>query len=179
MQDDPWSGLLNPGERILWQGQPDSRIDLAAIRPVKLAVGTVFILVGGAICGRGLVDLALSSMAGLIPAAFGLVFVALGLRTAVGGPVMDAYERSQSWYTLTSERMLVATSGFGRKRLRDWAIRPETGLVYEEGPPGSVLVSGRSRAGFRRIAEARKVYDLARQVQRSQIRAADAPNAGP
>ncbi|WP_172326864.1 hypothetical protein [Mangrovicoccus sp. HB161399] len=179
MEHDPWSGLLNPGERILWQGQPDGRIELRGVKPAKLLVGAVFATVGMSVCGLGLVQLSEGDLMGLVPAVFGLAFVAVGARAAVGDMLLDAYERSRSWYTLTSQRMLVATDAFGRKRLRDWPILPETGLIYEEGPPGSVLVSGRRTAGFRRIAEARKVYDLARQVQRAQLRDGAEMDAGP
>ncbi len=175
MDRDPWAGLLNPGERILWQGQPEARIDWRGLKPVKLAVGAVFAAIGAGICGTGLVQIGGGDLMGAIPALFGLAFVAVGARAAVGDIVLDAYRRSNSWYTLTTERMLVATDSFGKRQLRDWPILPETGLIYEEGPPGSLLISGNRRAGFRHVAEARKVYDLARQVQRGQLR----DDAGP
>ncbi|MBE3638073.1 hypothetical protein [Mangrovicoccus algicola] len=172
MQTDPWAGLLDPGERILWQGQPDAGIDWRRLRPVPLLVGAIFAATGTAICGMGLRQLAGGDPMGAIPALFGLAFVAVGLRAAVGDVLIDAWRRSRSWYTLTSARMLVATDTFGRRRLRGWPIDADTVFVFEEGPPGSVLLSGRGRAGFRRIDDARHVYALARQVQRDAMRQA-------
>lgn len=171
MTNDPWSGLLDPGERILWQGQPDSRIDLRGLRPMALIVGGIFCTVGLGIAGTGLVRVAGGAAQGLIPALFGLIFTALGVRAALGEVLIDAVTRSNTWYTLTDRRMLVAWSLFGRKRLTAEPLTPDTVLIYEEGPPGSVLISGRSKAGFRRIDEARQVYDLARRVQRGDLRA--------
>ncbi|WP_407943249.1 Holliday junction ATP-dependent DNA helicase RuvA [Mangrovicoccus ximenensis] len=82
MQDDPWAGLLNPGERILWQGQPDAKPDFRALKPLKLAVGAVFAAIGMSVCGMGLVRIGGGEAAGLIPALFGLVFVAAGAQGA-------------------------------------------------------------------------------------------------
>lgn len=166
--NDPWNGLLNPGERILWQGQPDSRIDWRALRPVPALIGGVFTVVGLGLCGASLARLGADGLHALVPAVMGLVFAGVGLRAAVGDVVLDGYRRAHTWYTLTSERMLIATETRGKKRLRDHVLTPETGVIFEDGAPGSVLISGHRRGGFRRIDDARHVYDLVRRVQRGQ-----------
>lgn len=166
--NDDWSGLLNPGERILWQGQPDARIDWRRLRVMPAMLGAVFVCVGLGVAGSGLARLGSDGLHALVPAAMGLVFAAVGLRAAVGDVVIDGFRRSRTWYTLTDQRMLVATQKRGKRQLRDYTLAPETGVVFEDGTPGSVLISGRKNAGFRRIDDARAVYDLVRKVQRGQ-----------
>lgn len=166
---DTWAGYLNPGETILWQGQPDSRINWRDLKPVPALMGMIFVLIGLGVCGSGLVRIGSDGLHALIPAIMGLVFAAVGLRASIGNVVLDGYRRSNSWYTLTDQRMLVATTTFGKRQLRDFTVTPETGLIFEDGEPGSILISGRKNVGFHRISDARHVYDLLRKVQRDQV----------
>lgn len=165
---DSWSGILNPEERIIWQGQPDARIDWRGLRLLPAAVGMVFVCVGLGIAGTGLTRLASDGISALVPSVMGVVFAGVGLRAAIGDVILDGFRRSRTWYTLTNERMLVATDTFGKRRLQDYALAPETGVIFEDGTPGSILISGRKNAGFRRVPDARNVYDLVRKVQRGQ-----------
>ncbi len=172
---DAWAGLLEPGERILWQGAPEARVRWEDIEPRRALFGlgiTAFALVWmvgafAAVRSEGPVALALPAVA--------LVFVYQGLKRAGGYLLWDAYERSKTWYTLTDRRAIVAGDALRRRSLRSWPIERDTVLELRDGRdgrPGSVLFArtfgrGKSRQlGFVGIAEAREVYRLMLEAQR-------------
>lgn len=162
---DPWSGLLDPGERILWQGQPDARIDWRTLRPMKLIFGLSFCLIGLWVAGATLAGHTAPFPEAVIPLVLGLAFAAVGMRAGLGDPLIDGWQRSRTWYTLTDRRILIATELRGRRQLSDMAITAETRLVLEDGTPGSVAITGPRKMTLRRIEDARSVYALLRQVQ--------------
>ncbi len=175
-QGTGWDGILQDGETILWQGQPDRSVDwrlcLNAASGVGFAiasVGLVWMLMAVSITSGGPLFFRL-----FFP-VFGLPFVALGLYMALGVPVFDAYMRRHTWYTLTDRTAFVATDVMGARKLQSYPIRDMPRLDLEDGPFGSILfgASDDRLAGFRRIAPARQVYGMLREA-RGALNFADA-----
>lgn len=172
-----WQGLLDPGERILWQGQPDSRIDIRDIEPRRSLFGLAILVFALFWSFSAMAALADGGPA-LIFLAAGMFFILLGAREAFGYLLIDAFTRSQTWYTLTDSRAFIATEFLGRRKLRSYPISGQTVLELTDGTPGSVTFtkthmpsrrgSRRRMIGFHRIADARHVYDLMRRIQRGQ-----------
>ena len=172
-----WEEFLEPGERILWQGQPEASVIWGDIVAPETLAGLVA-------AGAGLVVLLKAGQASLIAAGIGVVFVCFGLSLGIGRLFRDAALRRGTHYTLTDRAAFIATAPGGKRKLARYAIGPETRAKLEDGPPGSVWFATEERqtrgqwrgsksegmyippqtihrrVGFRRIAEARKVYGL-------------------
>lgn len=186
-----WEEFLAPGEHILWQGQPDASVvwsDLAA--PETIA--------GLVAAGSGMAVILKAGHASLIAAVIGVVFVGFGLWLTIGRLFWDASLRRSTHYTLTNRTAFVATLPRGQRKLERYAIGPDTRALLQDGNPGSVwfatdvrhtagqwrgshsegmYVPGqtiRRRVGFRRIAEARKVYGLIAGISGQEL-AGNAP----
>ncbi|QDY68566.1 aspartate carbamoyltransferase catalytic subunit [Qingshengfaniella alkalisoli] len=169
-----WTGILQPGERILWQGRPDGRLVWSDVNPKRSVFGFIIVIfalswmMGAATVTSG------DPFVSIIFFVFGMLFVFLGLQRAFGYVVRDAWERSRSWYTLTDSRAIIATDTFGKRRLNSFDVTADTTLTLEDGVPGAVFFgrsfgSGSSqKVGFKRIDDPRHVYDLMRKVQRGQ-----------
>lgn len=168
---DGWQGVLEPGERILWQGQPVGGIEWRDL-DFRRALFGLLVLVFAAFWTVAAVSAALGEgLVVLVFLAAGLFFAGLGIRLAVGEPLWDAFLRSRTWYTLTDRQAIIATDHLRRRALTAWPIAPDTVITLEDGDPGSVwFARGHRRhpVGFRRIAEPRVVYDHMRRIQRGQ-----------
>jgi len=170
-----WQGILDPGERILWQGQPDSRphIGLAEIKSATP---------GLMMSGFALIWMLMAAQASLLFAMFGLLFLGKGVLDVAQRLILPSFTRSRSWYTLTDRRAIVATDlPFQGRRLKSWPIGPASPVEYVASEPPSVLfgpetIDRRERAGFHFIPEADRVMTLLRQIQSGQ--AATAPEEG-
>lgn len=176
-----WERYLEPGERVLWQGQPVggiiwSRRDI----PVSL-FGLVFL-------SFAIFWMAMASSTGA-PYAFrffGLPFAAIGAFMLFGRYLWDAYKRQHSWYTLTDRRGLIATEIFGKRSLKTIKIEPgaQIELVPVDGldalwfseawveTPITEDKHGRRRGGhrvkrkqgFEKLADGREAFKIARAL---------------
>lgn len=183
-----WEDILDPGETLLWQGRPDHGPAFRPQHPMQVVMGvffvvfsTVWIKMAFWITGGfpddagGLVD--------IFP-YFGALFLAVGLYMAGGFVLWDMLRLSRTTYTLTDRRAFIATDlPIQGRRLRSWPLDADTRLSLDDGDPGSVWfawkeVSWRSNGslhsvktqqvpvGFERIAEARRVYRMMRDITR-------------
>jgi hypothetical protein len=192
-----WEGLLEEGEEILWQGQPETRVDYGQIFSGTSLFGAFF--AGFAIfwismamfITSGMTDAVGRGIATIFP-LFGLPFVAVGLYMMLGRLFWDAYQRRHTHYTLTNRAAFIATDIRGKRRLDRYEITADSGLTLEEGAPGAVWFATRlhhrrrrvarsspgpfrnaghrtseERIGFRHIPDARRVFALMRKVQQS------------
>ncbi|MCV6595539.1 MAG: aspartate carbamoyltransferase catalytic subunit, partial [Mangrovicoccus sp.] len=140
-----WEGILQPGEKLLWQGQPDRRIAWEEFNLKRAAFGAV--IIGFSLFWTaGAMQAAPPGLPGLILPLAGLFFLFQGLRVAGGYLWLDAYRRRHSWYSLSTQRAFIATDMLGRRKLRDFPITPETPLSYEQGDPGSIWFSKEYRS---------------------------------
>ena len=191
-----WDGILEPGETILWQGQPERGIVWRdALSPLGL-FGVVFtgfslfwILAAASMLAEG------PGFPFTLFPLFGLPFLLVGLFLMGGHVVLDAYVRATTWYTLTDRTAFVARAVLGKRTLESYPIASMDRLELADGVPGDVifgmarhtypdrvarqgrsrnkLVTGtRTQLGFRKITEARKVWRIL-QDRRAALRHMD------
>ncbi len=182
---DGWEDILDPGERILWQGRPEARFYWEDLIDSRAIMGGLFILFGLFWFLRTGADLLLGNFAGdlmgyIVP-LFGLVFALAGLNLILGRQLREYLLLKRSFYTLTTRHAFVATEVRGQRKLERFILGPSLIPALEEGDPGSVWFSDRDlsgqwrsygmgqhigvppfagRRGFARIRDARKVYRL-------------------
>jgi len=171
MTQNTWKGILFPGERVIWQGQPDPRPDWSDVPLPEAAMG---LLVAGfaafwmAMAAEG------GGIAGLVLPLLGLPFLVIGLRKAGGEELWRAYKRRRTWYTLTDRRAFIATDILGRRALEPYPIGPRTPLRHENDRDIFFATDfvktrrggRRRRIGFTHLPDSAHVYELMRQVQR-------------
>ena len=190
-QGSGWDGILEPGETVLWQGQPMPGLVWRDMISDRLPIGIIFTLfstfwIGVTIWMAATIDGPLLLRL-LFPMA-GLPFLGVGLYMLVGHLYWDALVRAGTWYTLTDRRAFIATDILGRRKLDSYPIDEMTGLSLIDGIPGDVIFatvthsrprrvaapnrsrnrlakSSRRQIGFRRITEARKVWRMIRDRQ--------------
>ncbi|WP_281840265.1 aspartate carbamoyltransferase catalytic subunit [Sinisalibacter aestuarii] len=174
-----WEGILDPGERILWQGRPDQAFHLRLSQIPMTLFGLFF-------AGFALFWMVMAARRGGIFWMFGLIHFTAGLAIIFNATYWGTMKRRHTWYTLTDRRAFIATDLPVKGRsLASYAITPETRLTWREEIPGTVYFAredrrgnkGRSYSvdiGFERIDDSGKVYGLMRKVQRSQAPEAEA-----
>lgn len=166
---DPWNGILDEGESILWQGRPDGAI---ALRPSNLFT----LLFGCVFAGFALFWMKGAMQAGGNFWAFGLLHFSVGIGIVIQALFWDAFRRRRSWYTLTDRRAFIATDipVMGRG-LKSYPITRDTTLELIDRTPPSVIFATRTKrtkngsqeipVGFERISEGREVYRQMRDIQ--------------
>lgn len=163
-----WEGLLEPGERLLWQGRPDGRVHwrAPALRQWGMGLGfggfgaLVLALAGGNALDTGLF------------VVFGAVLVGVGVYYLGACHLWYAWLRRRTDYAVTDRRALIRVRG----RLRAWVIGPA--MVIDADPPSVWFARAhagdmfrgrrtliRQRIGFDPIEDAAGVAALMRQVQ--------------
>ncbi|MFZ5965275.1 aspartate carbamoyltransferase catalytic subunit [Thalassococcus sp. BH17M4-6] len=166
---DGWNGILDPGERIVWQGRPDGGWHVTA-------GGIAATLFGAAFAGFALFWMVLAAAGGGYFWMFGLLHFAAGLSLACGGLIGPVWRRRHTWYTLTDRRAFVATDvPFMGRKLDSYPIGPDTPLTLRDGPLGTIDFATRTRSsrkrssiqtiGFERLPDAPAVYRLMRGIQ--------------
>ncbi len=171
MQETGWEDILDEGEKILWQGRPDTRIH---VKPSNIFV----VLFGLGFAGFALFWMVMAAAAGGGFWVFGLLHFAVGLALALAPIFWGPYKRRRTWYTLTNRRAFIATDlPLRGKQLKSYPITEETVLDYAPGPPATIhfetethrTSKGRNvqvPIGFERIDNGDKVYRLMRDIQR-------------
>lgn len=170
---DEWEDILDPGERVVWQGAPDTR--------VVIKYGSVSTLIFGLIfAGFALVWMVMTSQAGGTSWMIGLIHFSGGLGVIFYAVYWDALKRRYTWYTLTNKRAFIATNvPFLGRRLESYPITEATAISLDTKTPGSIMFSYEMRQGrngdyrvdigFERVENAKDVYRRMRQVQEGQI----------
>ncbi|KPQ14864.1 MAG: hypothetical protein HLUCCA09_03180 [Rhodobacteraceae bacterium HLUCCA09] len=162
-----WEGLLDPGERIIWRGQPSPRF--------RFSLLTVFFIVWAAIFGGVPLSLVLSG-ADDGGGAFLLLFV-LVAAAVLGGHLAWPRLRSRAmFYTLTDRRAFIATDFFGIRSLKSYPITEATPLELRDGRGGGVIFERRQtrsrkggtmvqEIGFLGLDDPREPFLLMRRIQ--------------
>ena len=174
-----WEGYLDPGERVLWQGQPDTAMRADLSNPKRTAFGAVFALAALVWTATVLRGGTPNGLMALVMPLAGLAFAALGVNLATGGIPFGVLRRRATTYTLTDRRAIVATAWLGRRTLRSYPLGPDSHATLDDGPrPAIRFATGyaqtedgsiRTRHGFTHMGDdARAVYDLIRRIQRGQ-----------
>ncbi|WBU64340.1 aspartate carbamoyltransferase catalytic subunit [Paracoccus aerodenitrificans] len=155
-----WQGILDEGETILWQGQPDHRFRFEVENTGRLLFFVFFV-------GFAVFWMYMAAKADIFFSLFGLIFVAVGSYNLLSLTIMPSYIRSRTWYTLTDRRAIVATDiPVQGRRLVSYPIDRGTPVEYMPGPPPSVLIGGNKDTGFHYIDDAEHVMTLIRDIQK-------------
>lgn len=167
-----WEGILDTGEKILWQGRPDGKI---VFRPANIAT----FLFGLVFAGFALFWMIMASAAGGFFWAFGLIHFSVGLGLSFGAIFWGVFVRRYTWYTLTDRRAFIATDmPISRRSLKSYPITDDTVLDFAPGSLASVWfyeevrrnknTSTRKKIGFERITDGEEVYRMFRDIQEQQ-----------
>lgn len=166
-----WEGILDEGERILWQSRPAQGFYMSLTKLPVALFGLFF-------AGFALFWMAMAAQAGGMFWAFGLIHFSVGIGLAVSAIAWGTLKRRGTWYTLTNKRAFIATDlPFKGKRLDSYTITPDTRLSLQSGNPGSVIFAREERrgnkgrvysvdVGFERVDEAERAYEILRSLQR-------------
>ena len=165
-----WDGLLDKGERILWQGRPDGAVKWAEFSATEALVG-VFLM---AIAVNTLFDL--SDQMPLIGFLIVILFFSVGFYAAIGKLFMSAFRRSRTFYTLTNQRAFVAVDYGIKRTIKSYPIGRDDPIELVEGPGQTIYFakefiltrrgSKERRIGFQYIADARQVMSHIRTIQK-------------
>jgi len=169
---------LAPGEQVIWSGRPAQGLMLRPGDAITIPYSILW--AGFAFFWETSVIL---SHAGLF-ALLGVPFVLTGLYITVGRFFYDAYQRSQTVYAVTDERVMFVQGRDGNN-VRSFALLSLGDMSLKEGKerrgtiyfgPEEAAWSGRSRQvlpgvqttpAFEDIADAKSVYEMIRQAQRA------------
>ena len=166
-----WEGILDPDERIVWQGRPDQGFHVDGGDLFGAGFAVVF-------AGFALFWMTMAARMGGAFWMFGLIHFSVGIGIFAKSIFGDTFERRKTWYTLTDRRAFIATDSYRKgKRLTDYPISADTRISFFDGPPDTIHFArverttdkGRSYTvpvGFERIADGQKVLSLLRQAQR-------------
>ncbi|HEY1720112.1 MAG TPA: PH domain-containing protein [Magnetospirillaceae bacterium] len=105
-------GLLEPGEKILWEGQPRRGLVFRASDIVVIPLSLIW-------CGFAIYweYKAAKQPASMVP-VLGILFVLIGLHFAVGRFFYDAFVRHGTRYALTNQRVLISLGGVFTRELQ-------------------------------------------------------------
>ena len=166
---DGWDGLLDPDERIIWQGAPVVRVRMEWDNPMHPFFFLFF-------TGFSLFWMFMAAQGGGFFWAFGLLFFAVGIYNLVLIHFWRAYQRRNTHYTLTNKRAFIATQGdFRGKRLESYPLNEDTPVSFVDGALSSIHFATRlvttnktpreKPIGFEDLRDGREVYALIRKVQ--------------
>jgi len=172
-----WDAILIPGERILWQGHPETDEPymefslLAAVGVIGLIVYFLYLVLSKfdkIVTAGGRVVM----LAGWLVASIFVGYFTFGKR------ILDAYKIRHSFYTLTNRRAIIGWTLMGWRRLDEWPIRPATKIECDPGVPGHVYFAEKihrgensdwiEKIGFRNILNPEEVFELMQRIQKGQ-----------
>ena len=165
---DPWDGILEEGESILWQGRPDHVFVMSRDEFIMMIFGLLFSTVGAVFFGIGI------SAGSLFWVPMSVHFF-IGLTITIYAIFRNTVAHRYSYYTLTSQRAIIGLSyPWAKPRLRKIRITPERKISTDHehtvvfGPPGrSKRHPFPTRTPqFTRIDDAQKVFHLMQQIQK-------------
>lgn len=153
----------------MWQGRPDGAFALGNGGVFRIAFFffftsfSVFWMWG-------------ASQAGGFFWTFGLLFFFVGSAGLLSSLFGSTVKRRYCWYTLTSQRALIATDiPFVGRRLKSYTIDHNTVLDFEQGRLSSIYFAETvhrgsdatevEKIGFERLNDGQRVYSLMRDLQ--------------
>jgi len=181
---DKFRDELNPGERIIWSGQPRQGLML---RPSDIIMIPFSIMWGGfAIFWE---FEAASGGAPIFFMLWGIPFVLLGLYMIFGRFFFDGLQRSKTHYALTNERVIIISGVFNQNtKVLDIRKLPEINISTKGNGSGTIIFGashpmawmysgsgfpnmGRYNIapGFEMIDDAKTVYKHIKRLQREGL----------
>ncbi|MEP2532087.1 aspartate carbamoyltransferase catalytic subunit [Shimia sp.] len=166
---DGWEGLLDPDEKIQWQGRPDGAFTFNWDHGIPFIFGLFF-------AGFALFWMIMAAQGSGGFWMFGLLHFLVGLGIALGPVFWPTWQRRHTWYTLTNKRAFIASDlPLKNKRLDSYPITAGTVFSFYDEPLATIHFAETSKRtkkgthtvkiGFERIPEGRKVLSLMRDIQ--------------
>lgn len=194
-----WEDIFEPGEELLWQGQPIPGTDWGDLLTDSARSAFIPLIIGTAWTALVLVMVE-PFWAKLIMAPFGLPFIWSGYALTFGKVLTTARALNETWYTVSSRALYIASVSKEQRKLERFAL---SDLPFEpqliDGSPGTIWFAERDTGithrtsysrnaqhhrsirqvrdlvGFRRLESPREVYGIITKA-RAKLRAA-APEA--
>lgn len=173
--------LLDPGERLLWSGKPRSGIRLRAQDAYLIPFSILW-------CGFAIFweFSVIDTGAPFFFKLWGIPFVCVGLFFVFGRFFLDAYNRAQTTYGVTNERIIIV-SGIFSQQTKSLQLRTLSDVSLSQRGDGSGTITfgpshymnaffpvgawpGVARyapPSFDLIDRAKDVYDIIRKAQRT------------
>jgi hypothetical protein len=164
-----WESILRPEETLIWQGQPDGSF---SFRPQGILM---------AVFGFAFASIAVIWMQGTMRLGgyfwlLGGFHLAIGLCVGLWGLFGATFLNRHTWYSLTSERVFIATElPFHGRRLREIDLTPSLRIDLIDGPLPEIrfvqegtVVSPANKAvpdAFLRLADGLRIYGEIRKAQ--------------
>ncbi len=181
--------LLDPGEQILWQGQPKQGVRLQAsdafLIPFSLMWGGFALFWEAGVLGLIHLGNRHQDKPPLFMALWGIPFVVIGLYIMVGRFFFDAFQRTRTVYLLTDRRAIIWKNVFSQT-VASFDLRSLNNLNLTErgdgsgdiifgqpGPfyaaPGAGWPTGRNSLvpGFYLLPDARDIFNRVRAAQQA------------
>lgn len=174
---------LGPREELLWSGRP--RLGLMLYPTDAFAIPFSLLWGGGAIFWE---VSAIMNGAPLFLVLWGIPFVVIGLYLMIGRFFLDARQREQTYYGVTTERVVIV-SGLSTRCVNSLTLDTLAEISLDERSDGSGIISfGASSLRRPRVAkawqgmgqqriptfnlneQAREVYELIRSAQQDAKR---------
>lgn len=192
-----FSGCLDPGEKVLWAGQPRQGIFLrasdAAAIPFSLLWGGFAIFWETMALTMTRHGKGAPLFVQIIFPLWGVPFVVIGLYMIFGRFFYDAWRRARIWYGVTDRRALIVRTGPTRT-VTSFDLRSLGEVVFQEHGDGTgtlifgPVVVSRNRGfnflgagvppnAFDHTPDANQAYRIVRQVQQASG-ATPSANAG-
>jgi len=185
---EQWRQLLDPDERLLWDGQP-----VGGIRFTPKSIGAslfgLFFLGFAIFWTLGAASPLLTGWTGRMPTGmgwffiffplFGLPFIAAGYWMVFGQHLSNARQRRHTRYALTNKRAII-TNWAGRRSLKSYPIGPDTVVDYQPGAEATIWFSTKvttdsdgdtvtERAGFEHFEDGEAAYAAIRRIQNGTV----------
>ena len=172
---------LGAGEQVLWSGQPKHGLRLRAADAFLIPFSLLW--AGFAVFWESAV---ISSGAPFFFILWGIPFLCAGAYITIGRFFVDAALRAKTWYGVTNERILII-GGLVNRTVKSLPLRslPEIALEQRQDGSGTITFGSslpfaswyrgfawpgmdqRMAATFDLIANAKAVYEIIRQAQRT------------
>ncbi len=189
----PLDSYLDPGEQLLWSGQPKQGVRLQAadafMIPFSLVWGGFAFFWEASVLGLTSFTshqrVPVHSGVPIFMAIWGIPFCLVGLYIIFGRFFFDAYARNRTWYGITDRRVIVLKSSFNTNISSiDYINLTNLNLLERKDNSGDILfglpgpwgsMAGASgwpssrryplTPGFYLLPQARTVYNLIRELQ--------------
>ncbi|MEM8797187.1 MAG: hypothetical protein AAGE61_16615 [Pseudomonadota bacterium] len=178
-----WANYLEDGERILWEGRPDTRVFLfdrqEKYRHFLAGLWLLFMVFFFETTTGDAGDLIVNVFSSISLWLLAFLVLVFGY-FLVGRWIIDAHERKHTVYALSNRRAFIARSAFGRRDLRDFRITEEMPVKFKNEDPASItfgpkpnIFQRNNKWGvedgsftFRGISDPKKVLQIIEKIQK-------------
>jgi len=183
---DAFGACLDPGEKVLWAGQPRQGIFLRASDAFAIPFSLLW---GGFAIFWEIMALTMthqgkntSSLARILFPLWGIPFVLIGLYMMFGRFFVEAWRRRRIWYGITDRRALIVRTG-ARRTVTSFDLRSIGEVNFQEHADGtgsltfgpavttsynrSLSFGGIPANAFDHTPDATEAYRVVRQIQQA------------